>query len=55
MANDVTAPGAGFSHDTNEVVVLGADGLEHNVTLRDKRGVAREVLDVVVPLLHRRN
>jgi phosphopantothenoylcysteine decarboxylase/phosphopantothenate--cysteine ligase len=53
VANDVTAPGAGFSHDTNEVVILGADGLEQNVPLRDKRGVAREVLDVVVPLLRR--
>ena len=53
VANDVTAPGVGFSHDTNEVVVLGADGLEHNVGLRDKRGVAREVLDVVVSLLRR--
>ncbi|MBV8690936.1 MAG: bifunctional phosphopantothenoylcysteine decarboxylase/phosphopantothenate--cysteine ligase CoaBC, partial [Actinobacteria bacterium] len=53
VANDVTAPGAGFSHDTNEVVILGADGLEQNVGLRDKRGVAREVLDVVVPLLRR--
>jgi len=53
VANDVTAPGVGFSHDTNAVVVLGADGLEHNVGLRDKRGVAREVLDVVVPLLRR--
>jgi len=51
VANDVTAPGAGFSHDTNEVVILGADGLEQNVPLRDKRGVAREVLDVVVSLL----
>jgi phosphopantothenoylcysteine decarboxylase/phosphopantothenate--cysteine ligase len=53
VANDVTAPGAGFSHDTNEVVILGADGLEQNVSLRDKRGVAREVLDVVVPILRR--
>jgi phosphopantothenoylcysteine decarboxylase/phosphopantothenate--cysteine ligase len=55
VANDVTAPGAGFSHDTNEVVVLGADGLEHNVALTDKRGVAQEVLDAVVPLLNQRN
>ena len=26
MANDVSAPGVGFEHDTNAVVILGADG-----------------------------
>jgi phosphopantothenoylcysteine decarboxylase/phosphopantothenate--cysteine ligase len=54
VANDVTAPGAGFSHDTNQVVVLGADGVEQNVALTGKRGVAREVLDAVVSLLNER-
>ena len=54
VANDVTAPGAGFSHDTNEVIMLGAGGMEQNVALTDKRGVARAVLDAVVPLLDER-
>ena len=26
VANDVSAPGVGFDHDTNEVTIFGADG-----------------------------
>ena len=37
VANDVSAPGAGFEHDTNEVVILDADGTERDVPLADKR------------------
>jgi phosphopantothenoylcysteine decarboxylase/phosphopantothenate--cysteine ligase len=50
VANDVSAPGAGFEHDTNSVVLLGADGAEQDVPLSDKREVARAVLDAVVAL-----
>jgi phosphopantothenoylcysteine decarboxylase/phosphopantothenate--cysteine ligase len=48
VANDVTAPGAGFEHDTNHVVILNADGTEHEVPLADKRAIARAVFDVVI-------
>ncbi|HEX6419306.1 MAG TPA: bifunctional phosphopantothenoylcysteine decarboxylase/phosphopantothenate--cysteine ligase CoaBC [Acidimicrobiales bacterium] len=48
VANDVTAPGAGFEHDTNRVVILTAGGTEHEVPLADKRAVARAVFDVVL-------
>jgi phosphopantothenoylcysteine decarboxylase/phosphopantothenate--cysteine ligase len=51
VANDVTAPGAGFEHETNQVNVLGADGSEQNVPLTGKREVARIVLDAVVERL----
>lgn len=51
VANDVTAPGAGFEHETNQVDVLSADGTEQNVPLADKRTVARVVLDAVVARL----
>ena len=27
VVNDVSAPGAGFDHDTNAVVILDADGI----------------------------
>jgi phosphopantothenoylcysteine decarboxylase/phosphopantothenate--cysteine ligase len=47
VANDVTAPGAGFEHDTNQVVILDADGTEREVPLADKRAVARAVFDAV--------
>jgi phosphopantothenoylcysteine decarboxylase/phosphopantothenate--cysteine ligase len=48
VANDVTAPGAGFEHDTNSVVILNADGTEREVPLADKRAVARAVFDAVL-------
>ncbi len=53
VANDVSAPGAGFEHDTNEVVILG-EGIEQNVSLTDKRAVAAAVFDAVVALRARR-
>ncbi|HTN78549.1 MAG TPA: bifunctional phosphopantothenoylcysteine decarboxylase/phosphopantothenate--cysteine ligase CoaBC [Acidimicrobiales bacterium] len=49
VANDVSKPGAGFEHDTNEVVILG-EGIEQNVSLTDKRVVARAVLDAVMAI-----
>jgi phosphopantothenoylcysteine decarboxylase / phosphopantothenate---cysteine ligase len=48
VANDVSAPGAGFGHDTNEVVILAADGSAAEVPLSDKRAVARAVLDATL-------
>jgi phosphopantothenoylcysteine decarboxylase / phosphopantothenate---cysteine ligase len=48
VANDVSAPGAGFEHDTNQVVIIDAAGMEHDVPLSTKRVVADAVLDAVV-------
>ena len=53
VANDVSKPGAGFEHDTNEVVILG-EGIEQNVSLTDKRVVARAVFDAVMAIRTRR-
>jgi len=50
VANDISAPGTGFEHDTNQVVLIDASGVEHDVSLRDKRAVADAVLDAVVAL-----
>ncbi len=51
VANDVSKPGVGFEHSTNEVVVLFADGTRHDVALTEKREIARAVLDAAVGLL----
>ncbi len=51
VANDVSRPGAGFDHDTNEVVIVSAAGDVHPVALSDKRAVACAVVDAV--LTHR--
>ena len=48
MANDVSAPGVGFEHDTNAVTIIDRDGMVQNVPLADKRHVAAAVLDAVV-------
>ena len=54
VANDVSAPGVGFDHDTNAVVILDADGGATEVPLAHKREVAAAVLDAVIAL-HRTN
>jgi phosphopantothenoylcysteine decarboxylase/phosphopantothenate--cysteine ligase len=51
VANDVSAPGVGFDHDTNAVTLLGRDGTSRDVGLTTKRQVAEAVLDWVVGLL----
>lgn len=48
VANDVSAPGVGFSHDTNEVTILSADGACVTVPLADKHRIATAILDSVV-------
>jgi phosphopantothenoylcysteine decarboxylase/phosphopantothenate--cysteine ligase len=47
VVNDVSAPGAGFDHDTNAVVILDADGGSSEIPLTSKDAVAEAVLDRV--------
>jgi len=55
VANDVSKPGVGFEHDTNEVIVLRADGVRHHVPMSDKREVARVVLDAALEIAGRQS
>ncbi len=48
VANDVSAPGVGFGHDTNAVSILLADGQQIQVPLATKHTIATAVLDSVV-------
>jgi phosphopantothenoylcysteine decarboxylase/phosphopantothenate--cysteine ligase len=50
VANDVSAPGVGFDHDTNAVTILGADGTDSTVALSTKADVAEAVVDRIVRL-----
>jgi len=50
VANDVSADGVGFEHDTNAVTILSATTGDVSVGLTDKRAVAKAVLDAVVAL-----
>jgi len=51
VANDVSAPGVGFEHETNAVVVLDDAGDVVEVPLADKREVARVVVDAALARL----
>jgi len=50
VANDVSAPGTGFRHDTNAVTIFMADSSAEVVPLADKRTIASAVLDHVVSI-----
>jgi phosphopantothenoylcysteine decarboxylase/phosphopantothenate--cysteine ligase len=51
VVNDVSAPGVGFEHATNEVVLLGRDEVAETVSLRSKEDVAMAILARVASLL----
>jgi len=51
VANDVSASGVGFEHETNAVVVLDDAGGVVEVPLADKREVARAVVDAALARL----
>ena len=50
VANDVTAEGAGFDHDTNIVTLFSRDGRDLALPKLSKSEVARRILDEVVRL-----
>ena len=50
VANDVSAPGVGFSHDTNAVTLVFPQGDEIAVGLFDKHTIASAILDSVVKI-----
>ncbi|AKG53213.1 phosphopantothenoylcysteine decarboxylase/synthetase [Dehalogenimonas sp. WBC-2] len=55
VANDVTAPGAGFGADTNKVTLLHKDGRVEDLPLMSKSEVAERIYDNVVSLLKRQS
>jgi phosphopantothenoylcysteine decarboxylase / phosphopantothenate---cysteine ligase len=48
VANDVSAPGVGFEHETNAVTIFERGGGEQAIALQSKSGIANAVLDCVV-------
>lgn len=51
VANDVSAAGVGFGHDTNEVSIITADGSVLDVVLSSKLAVAEAVLNAAASRL----
>ena len=54
VANDVAAPGVGFAHDTNAVLIVGADGYEAEIPLASKAEIATAVVDAIARTRHDR-
>jgi phosphopantothenoylcysteine decarboxylase/phosphopantothenate--cysteine ligase len=50
VANDVAAPGVGFAHDTNAVLIVGRGGYEMEVPLASKAEVAEAVVDAITQI-----
>ena len=48
VANDVSAPDAGFAVDTNRVTLIGADGWVDTLPLMAKSDVADRVIQRVI-------
>jgi phosphopantothenoylcysteine decarboxylase/phosphopantothenate--cysteine ligase len=51
VVNDVSAPGVGFEHETNEVTLLDRSESSETITLRSKEAISYEILTRVVSLL----
>lgn len=48
VANDVSAAGVGFGHDTNAVTIIGSNGICDTLALASKTDIASAVLERVV-------
>jgi phosphopantothenoylcysteine decarboxylase/phosphopantothenate--cysteine ligase len=55
VANDVAAPGVGFAHDTNAVLIVGRGGFEMEVPLATKAEVAEAVVTAITQIRARYN
>ncbi|HEY2803587.1 MAG TPA: bifunctional phosphopantothenoylcysteine decarboxylase/phosphopantothenate--cysteine ligase CoaBC [Actinomycetota bacterium] len=54
VVNEVGRPGTGFGSDTNEALILSANGDDAPLSTWTKRSLAREICDRLVKLLERR-
>jgi len=53
VANDVSAPGVGFAHETNAVTLMRPDAEPVEIDLAAKRDVARAVIDTIADIRSR--
>ncbi|NDJ78758.1 MAG: bifunctional phosphopantothenoylcysteine decarboxylase/phosphopantothenate--cysteine ligase CoaBC [Chloroflexi bacterium] len=52
VANDITAPDAGFQADTNRVIILSADGSQEPLELASKATISELIIQRVATMLH---
>jgi len=51
VLNSLSVKGAGFGHGTNQITIYGSDGKKRPFQLKDKREVAVDIIDYLVPYL----
>ena len=51
VLNSPNEPGAGFMTDTNRVTIIDRDGASREYELKDKRLVARDIIDVMKEMM----
>jgi len=51
VLNSLRVEGAGFGHDTNQITIYGSDGKSQPFELKDKREVAVDIIDYLIPYL----
>ncbi len=51
VLNSLSVKGAGFGRSTNQVTIYGSDGKKHPFALKDKREVATDIINYLVPYL----
>ncbi len=55
VANDISAPDAGFNVDNNRVTILGKNGGAEEIPLRSKARVSERVIERIIELLEGKN
>ncbi|HZY82352.1 MAG TPA: bifunctional phosphopantothenoylcysteine decarboxylase/phosphopantothenate--cysteine ligase CoaBC [Cyclobacteriaceae bacterium] len=48
VLNSLQDPGAGFGHDTNKVTIIGRNGLTKEFSLKSKKEVAGDIVNLIV-------
>lgn len=52
VLNSLNDSGAGFGHDTNKVSIINKKGDEQKFSLKSKKEVARDIVEVIVKAIH---
>jgi len=48
VLNTPTEKGTGFGYDTNEAILIDKNGLQHQLGFKDKKDIAKEILDHII-------
>jgi phosphopantothenoylcysteine decarboxylase/phosphopantothenate--cysteine ligase len=55
VLNSMKDAGAGFGHDTNKVTIIEKDHTIHQIPLKDKRAIAKDITELIISKIHSGN